>query len=181
MKGFTREDPWTALCGLSCGLCPMRLGGHCGGCGFGNQSCAIARCSLEHGGVAYCCQCADYPCARYAEADAYDSFITHRNKRENLAAIQTQGVAACIARQQERAALLETLLENYNDGRRKTLYCLAANLLDLASLREILAQAADWPDLPLPDRAARMAAALHAAAEAQQITLKLRKKPKKTP
>ena len=53
MKGFVRKDQRLSLCGLNCGLCPMRLGGHCGGCGAGNQSCKIARCSLEHGGVTY--------------------------------------------------------------------------------------------------------------------------------
>lgn len=53
MKGFERENLWLSLCGL----CTMRLGGHCGGCGNGNQSCRIARCSLEHGKVEYCFQC----------------------------------------------------------------------------------------------------------------------------
>ena len=50
MKGFTREDKRFSLCGLNCGLCPMQIGGYCPGCGGGegNQSCAIARCSLEH-------------------------------------------------------------------------------------------------------------------------------------
>ncbi len=50
MKGFERENQLLSLCGLNCGLCPMRIGGYCGGCGNGNQSCRIARCSLEQGG-----------------------------------------------------------------------------------------------------------------------------------
>ncbi len=54
MKGFVRKDPYLSLCGLNCKLCSMELGGHCGGCGFGNQSCAIARCGMEHSGVEYC-------------------------------------------------------------------------------------------------------------------------------
>ncbi len=51
MKGFERENQLFSLCGLNCGLCPMRIGGYCGGCGNGNQSCRIARCSLEQGGI----------------------------------------------------------------------------------------------------------------------------------
>ena len=54
MKGFERKNQLFSLCGLNCGLCPMRLGNYCGGCGNGNQSCGIAKCSLEHGKIEYC-------------------------------------------------------------------------------------------------------------------------------
>ena len=49
VKGFTRAETRFSLCGLNCALCSMHLGGYCPGCGggAGNQSCAIARCSLE--------------------------------------------------------------------------------------------------------------------------------------
>ena len=30
-------------------------------CGFGSQSCPIARCSLEHGKLEYCSECEEYP------------------------------------------------------------------------------------------------------------------------
>ena len=54
MKGFERKNQLFSLCGLNCGLCPMLLGNYCGGCGNGNQSCRIAKCSLEHGKIEYC-------------------------------------------------------------------------------------------------------------------------------
>ena len=64
MNGFTREEIRFSLCGLNCALCSMHLGGYCPGCGggAGNQSCAKARCSLEHGGVPFCWECPEYPC-----------------------------------------------------------------------------------------------------------------------
>ena len=65
MKGFKRENQLLSLCGLNCGLCPMFFGKYCGGCGKGNQSCAIAKCSLEHGKVEYCYECEQYPCEKY--------------------------------------------------------------------------------------------------------------------
>ena len=36
---------------MNCGLCPMFLNKNCPGCGGGegNQTCKIARCSMEHG------------------------------------------------------------------------------------------------------------------------------------
>lgn len=58
MKSFSRDNLYLSLCGLNCGLCTMRIGGHCHGCGCGEQhSCAIARCSVTQGKVDYCYAC----------------------------------------------------------------------------------------------------------------------------
>ena len=51
MKGFVRNNQYLSLCGLNCKLCPMNLAGHCSGCGVDNQSCKIAKCSIEHGKI----------------------------------------------------------------------------------------------------------------------------------
>lgn len=63
MKNFIREDQLFSLCSLNCGLCPMQLGRYCPGCGggVGNQPCKIAKCSLEHGKIAYCNECESFP------------------------------------------------------------------------------------------------------------------------
>lgn len=183
MTGFCREDTLFSLCGLNCVLCPMHLGGYCPGCGGGegNQPCAVARCSRQHDGVAYCFQCRDYPCGRYADDDAYDSFITHRRRRRDLEQAQRDGIESYHAALTEKAAILHTLLERYNDGRRKTLYCAAVNLLDLEDLRAVMARlnTDDAADRPLADRAKRTVGLLQARADACGIELKLRKKPRR--
>ena len=79
MKGFERKNQLFSLCGLNCGLCPMFLGKHCGGCGNGNQSCGIAKCSLEHGKIEYCYECESYPCEKYRYIDKYDSYTFGHN------------------------------------------------------------------------------------------------------
>ena len=140
MKGFQRNNPYFSLCGLNCKLCPMNLSGHCGGCGFGNQSCFIARCSLAHGGVAYCFECPEYPCARYDRIDEYDSFITHRHQKSDMEKMRQIGEDAYNAEQLEKRAILDKLLSEHNDGRRKTLYCTAVNLMELEDLRRIMEQ-----------------------------------------
>lgn len=181
MKGFERHDPMLSLCGLNCGLCPMRLGGHCGGCGFGNQSCNLARCSLDHGKVEYCFQCGEYPCAKYAEIDAIDSFITHKNQKADMEKAQRIGLAAYRAEQEEKVELLNQLLTQYNAGRQKTLYCLAVNLLEAEAVKGAMAEVeADLKgeDLPPKERAARMGKRLKALAEERGVVLKLRKKKK---
>lgn len=182
MKGFVRKDRWLSLCGLNCGLCTMRLGGYCPGCGggTGNQACAIARCSLEHGGVEYCWQCEEFPCARYEGIDEFDSFITHQNRLRDLEKARDIGLEAYQAEQREKERLLQFLLETCNDGRRKNFFALAVNLLELGSLQSITAQlAAKEADTPLKEKAACAAALLQQAAAQQEIHLKLRKKPGK--
>lgn len=96
MKGFTRTETRFSLCGLNCALCSMHLGGYCPGCGggAGNQSCTIARCSLEHGGVPFCWQCPEYPCPHYEGFDDGDSFVPHRNRQKDITLAQGLGLEA---------------------------------------------------------------------------------------
>ena len=183
MKDFHRDHPQFSQCGLNCLLCPMQLGGYCPGCGGGegNQSCAVARCGLDHGGVEYCFQCGEFPCARYEREDAYDSFITHRNRLVDLERAQRDGIEAYQAEQRERCELLGVLLERCNDGRRKTLFSLAANLLELEDLREIMERLAwEASGLPIKERAGRAAALCKEAAARRGVELRLRKPPGKS-
>lgn len=157
----------------------MKLGGHCGGCGFGNQSCKIARCSLERGGMEYCFQCGEYPCARYGQIDRYDSFITHQHRLADLEKMQRIGTDAYSREQKEKIALLADLLDRYNDGRRKTLYCLAVNLLETEEVKHAIKETESRPELAegsLKERADHLAGSLRQMAEQKGIQLRLRKK-----
>lgn len=182
MKNFKREDLLFSLCGLNCGLCPMRLDGYCPGCGggVGNQGCRIARCSLRHGGLEYCFQCPEFPCGQYAHVDDYDSFITHRNRLLDLSKARKIGRSAYQAEQEQKLELLKRLLTDYNDGRKKTLFCLAVNLLELPELRDVARQL-DREAVsrkPLNERAAFAVRLLQEKAELRGVELRLRKKPK---
>lgn len=63
MKGFERKNRYFSLCGLNCALCPMYVGGYCPSCGggAGNQSCRIAKCSIEQGSIEFCFECKNIP------------------------------------------------------------------------------------------------------------------------
>lgn len=181
MKGFSRQDTEFSLCGLACLLCPLQVGGYCPGCGGGpgNQSCPIARCSLERGGLEFCRDCAAYPCARYEAFDAADSFVPHSRRAADLARAGELGPEAFRAGLREKRAILDALLADWNDGRRKTLYCAAAYLLDreaLRRVREALAARSDLDGAPARDRAQAAAALLQAEADRAGVSLKLRKK-----
>lgn len=146
MKGFVRENQTVGLCGLSCGLCSMKMGRCCPGCGggAGNQSCSMAKCSMERGNFAYCMECSDYPCEKYENFDRWDSFITHQNRAKNVSRLLELGEEAYMAEIIEKRKLLETLLDECNGGRKKTFYFLAVNLLPLSVVQEVLKQAQAW-------------------------------------
>lgn len=182
MKGFTREETRVSLCGLNCVLCSMRVGSYCPGCGggAGNQSCRIAKCSLEHGGVRFCWECPEYPCAHYEGFDGGDSFVPHRNRPQDIARVQAIGLEAYLTQLEEKRAILDTLLSEYNDGRSKTLFNTAVYLLPLVELRAVMAALGpEMAEMPMKERAKAAVELLQQTAERQGISLKLNKKPKK--
>lgn len=182
MKGFNRQNPLFSLCGLNCGLCPMFLKRYCPGCGGGegNQSCKIAKCSLEHGGMEYCFQCREYPCPQYEHIDDFDSFITHLHRKADLEKARESGIEAYNVEQVEKTEILNILLEGYNAGRQKTVFCVAVNLLDLRELREVLKKIEkrqdDMETWTLKEKSAFVVGLLQNAAVKRNIDLKLRKK-----
>lgn len=181
MKDFTRSDLLFSLCGLNCGLCPMHLGGHCPGCGGGegNQSCKIAKCSLQHGRLEYCSQCKEFSCEKYEDIDEFDSFITHQNRKKDMEKQREIGAEMYRAEQETKAHILEWLLQNCNDGRKKTFFCLAVNLLELEDVRKVMEQIISYEkfeELSLKEKAVYAAGQFQKVADEQGILLKLRKK-----
>ena len=179
MKNFKRDHLLFSLCGLNCGLCPMNLNQYCPGCGGGegNQSCSIARCSLQHGNVEYCFQCESYPCERYEHPDESDSFITHRHRKQDMEKLRELGAELYSAEQQRKKALLNHLLNTYNDGRKKTLFCVAVNLLESEDLENIVRKLDENTlNLSLKEKAAYAAGLFQKTAADKNISLKLRRK-----
>ena len=181
MKGFNRQNQLFSLCGLNCGLCPMFLNKNCPGCGGGegNQSCKIARCSLEHGKIEYCYECEKYPCEKYQHIDDYDSFITHKRRKADLERAKNIGIEQYNLEQQKKTQILSYLLSNYNDGRRKNFFCVAVNLLDLSEIKEAIKQIQsndELPSLPLKEQSLYAAEVFQKIADRRNIKLKLMKK-----
>lgn len=182
MKGFSRKDLLFSLCGLNCGLCTMHLDGYCPGCGGGegNQSCKIAKCSLQHGKIEYCYQCGGFPCERYEAVEEYDSFITHQNRLKDFEKMKAAGVEMYRKEQMKKTEILKDLLDHYNDDRKKTFFCLAVNLLELDDLHtamEKIKRQEQERNLSAKDKAAYLTELLKEAAGQKNIILKLRRKP----
>ena len=157
----------------------MFLGKHCGGCGNGNQSCKIAKCSLEHGKIEYCYECEIYPCEKYQDIDKYDSFITHKRQKADMERVQNIGIEQYNLEQQEKIQILHCLLESYNDGRRKNFFCVAANLLELSELQEAMKQIQQNNEvsvLSIKERCSYVVDVFQNIADRRNVKLKLIKK-----
>lgn len=134
---------------------------------------------MEHDSVQYCFQCNEYPCEKYDHIDDFDSFITHRNQKDDLEKAQQIEMESYNAEQMEKVKILNILLSRYNDGRKKALFCVAVNLLDVRELQTILREIerkSDMETLTLKERGAFVASLLQDAATKKNIDLKLRKK-----
>ncbi len=186
MSEFSRPYPLFSVCGLNCGLCPMHIGAYCPGCGGGpgNQPCKIARCSQQHNAVEYCFECAEFPCSHYDGIEEYDSFITHRHQCQDLVRAKAIGIEAYKAELEDKMLILRYLLDNFNDGRKKNLFCIAVNLLaleDVKAVIEKISAVTNSNNISQKEKSALMAEAFERTAAERAIVLKLNKKPKKNP
>jgi hypothetical protein len=88
------------------------------------------------------------------------------------------GIDDYMAEQNEKIRMLNVLLNEYNDGRQKSLFCVAVNLLELDDLNNIMtALARETEGIGRPKEKSKVAARLiQTSAERCGIDLKLRKR-----
>jgi hypothetical protein len=135
-------------CGLDCALCSRHFTegkSRCDGCGseysYAAVGCKLYRCCVSEKGLETCAACGDFPCKMLEGAADADSFVTHRMMISNLHHIARSGIDAYLREQDLRRCALERMLSDFNDGRSKSYYCLAARLLSLEALVDALNKA----------------------------------------
>lgn len=146
MKEYKRDYPMFSLCGLNCGLCQrynVSGSSKCPGCGgpdfhLKHPTCAVITCNKKHDAVEFCFQCSSFPCERYAQTSEQDSFITYQKVLQDFQKVKAYDAENYMLELQEKMDMLSYLLEHYNDGKKKSYYCTAVNLLDVQDLREIM-------------------------------------------
>jgi hypothetical protein len=183
MKYETRPYPQFAVCGLNFGLCPRYYtigSSRCPGCSGEEFSevhpaCGILSC-CQRKGLEYCFECDEFPCKKYDGADLTDSFITHKNQFADMEKAKRIGMDAYKAELDEKVNSLELLLANYDDGRRKSFFCMAVNLLDLQDIRAVMERvAAIEAETLIKEKAKTAVAIFEEIAIQRKIPLKLRK------
>ena len=92
------------------------------------------------------------------------------------------GVEAYNYGQMQKLEILKLLLEGYNDGRRKSFFCLAVNLLDLEDLKTVVGHLVEEKQLEsftLKEKSAFAVKQLQSIAEQRGVVLKWNRKPSK--
>ncbi len=184
IKSAAKKLPTIGACGLGCALCPRYYTegkSRCAGCGNDYSSaaigCKIYRCCVKEKDFGTCAECESFPCSRFEGADAVDSFVTHRKMVANLRSIKGSGAEAFLEEQEKRRVLLGRMLAEFNDGRSKSFFCVAAALLPVEVLRSAVENAGSDGTGPsdVKSRATALRSKLNEAAMKEGIDLQLRK------
>ncbi len=185
-----KKYPLVGVCGLNCGLCPRyhtegasRCPGCCGPDFWQKHpSCGFITCCVKQRNLETCAQCTDWEtCDRLTRvleaAEHQDSFISYRPVPANFAFIRENGIEAFVRLEMEKLRFLESLIDNYDEGRSKSFYCTSCQLIPLENLREALADAKAkiTADAGIKDKAKLVRAAISQMADSLKIELKLRK------
>jgi hypothetical protein len=143
-----KKYPTIGVCGLDCGLCPRyytigpsRCPGCCGPDFFNKHpSCSFITCCVKKKNLEVCAECSDFPCSKFKSDEEYQqlkessSYPSSKKVMPNLNFIKEYRIEKFIEQQKKRIKLLETMIENFNDGRSRSFYCKAATLLELTDL-----------------------------------------------
>ena len=148
---LTKMYPTLGCCGIDCGLCPrFHTAGKskCPGCLGENffkkhPSCSIITCCVKKREHETCASCIDYLCDKMKHWDKTDSFVTHRKSLQTLQYIKDNDLKSFLSQQAERIGLLETMLIKFDDGRSKSFFCLAANLIPIEELKKTIRDASE--------------------------------------
>jgi hypothetical protein len=179
--------PEIGICGLSCRLCPhYHTDGEsrCGGCKSGTRmaaGCPFITCAVKRKGIEFCWECDEgTSCERWANHREFgttrDTFVCYASLEDNIGSIRREGLAAFIGEQCERQSLLEDMLAEFNEGRSKTYYCVAATTLEPSELRSALTSARRTASgMGVRDRSKALHSLLDSAASARAVKIALRK------
>jgi hypothetical protein len=143
--------------------------------------CAFITCAVKRKGLEFCWDCIENEgCEKWKKhRDAgrqYDSFTCYQKLEDNIVFIQKNGVDEFERVQKHREDLLKEMLREFNEGRSKTYYCIAATVLEIEELEAALKQAKESSEkLDLKGKSKLLHGILDGVAEKRQYCLKLRK------
>jgi hypothetical protein len=181
--------PEVGICGLSCRLCPA-YNAEKSWCGGGCKSetriavgCSFITCALKRQEVEFCWECGESDgCEKWKKHREYgkrgDSFKCYQTLEKDIEFIRKNGVSAFVKEQKRREALLRAMLDEFNDGRSKSYYCIAATVMNENELKRALIEARKRKaGLDVKERARLLHSILDRIAGERRYVLKL-KKPK---
>jgi hypothetical protein len=197
--GLKIRYPLVGICGLSCRLCPnyhMGTKSRCLGCKSKDRmavGCPFITCALKKKGrekelekgrkkrIEFCWDCKEHKaCKKWkshrAAGKKSDSFKCYQKLEEDILFIQKNGVAKFEKNQKIREQLLNEMLQNFNEGRSKSYYCIAATVFDIKELnRALISAKRNSKGMGIRERSMLLHRILDKIALQKQYCLKLRK------
>ena len=179
--------PVIGICGLSCRLCPMyrsESSSKCAGCKSAERialGCPFITCAIKNVGVEFCWECSkNQSCEKWGKhrlaGREHDSFKSYQKLQDDISFIRSKGVEAFDEEQKIRESLLIRLLKNFNEGRSKSYYCIAATVMDIDELKTALEKAsAETKSMSIKEKSRIMHSILDDIAVKKGYHLKLRK------
>ncbi|WP_337988056.1 DUF3795 domain-containing protein [Dehalobacter sp. DCM] len=176
------------ICGLSCQLCPMyqtNADSRCEGCKSISRitlGCPFITCAVMKKEVEFCWECKESPhCEKWRkhrEAGVeYDSFKCYQKLEDDIIFIQKNGFEEHKRLQNIREDMLKDMLDNFNEGRSKSYYCVAATVMHIEEIQEALIQAKEASKgFDMKSKSKVLHAILDEMAQKKGYHLKLRKK-----
>jgi hypothetical protein len=175
------------ICGLSCRLCPAyhrETKSKCEGCKSEYRMgapCPFHTCAFKKRGIDFCGFCDEHrTCTRWIKfresGKQYDSIVSYQRLEDNIALIQKYGMEEFEKQQKTREKMLRAFLVEFNEGRSKSLYCIAATILEIEELESVLEKArAKSRGLEIRAKSGVMHSLLNEIAKEKNYLLKLRK------
>ena len=143
--------------------------------------CPFITCAVKKKGIEFCWQCLENEtCEKWRKHRAfgkeYDTFKCYQKLGDNIDFIQRNGVDAFEEVQNARERLLGKMLQEFNEGRSKRYYCIAATVFEIEELEAALTQAKrNSAELDVKGRSRVLHSILDEIAERNNYCLKLRK------
>ena len=181
------DYPEIVICGLSCRLCSMyhtKTKSRCFGCKSEVRmavGCPFITCAIKRKGIEFCWECEENESCenwrKHREAGTrFDSFKCYQKLEDNIAFIQKNGIKEFEKVQKIREKLLREILQNFNEGRSKSYYCIAVTILEIEELEKVLDKAKkESKGLEIKEKSKVLHSLIDTVAERKNYSLKLRK------
>ncbi len=143
--------------------------------------CSFITCAARLKGVEFCGECSENnSCERWKKhreaAKRRDSFKCYQKLEDDILFILENGIIEFDKQQRNREQFLKEMLMEFNDGRSKSYYCIAATLLKIEELEDVLKKARQQSkEMQSKEKAKVLRSLLEHTSNEKGYLLKLRK------
>ncbi len=172
---------------MSCRFCPRYHtdgASRCYGCKTESRmaaGCPFITCAVKKKGIEFCWDCDESDsCEKWMKhrelGKQRDSFVSYQGLEDNIRMAGENGVGDLEKSLIVKEKLLNRMLNEFNDGRSKSYYCIAATVMTKEDLEEALATGSKISkNMEIKDKAKTLHAALDEIATRKNYVLRLRK------